>query len=122
MVKLPEPERELSSDFNEAWFQIERLSNLYLDANRFSKQGRFDEWLWVLDNIWRELAVDALKLRMYQEHIDIMKISAEVIKAKREGNRPKYYLKLQEKEILLRQLAEETGKGSKRTDKADAMM
>lgn len=50
-----------TSLYNEGLLQIQRLHNLWTQANYQSKLGKYRDWHWTLDNIWRELTRDAIK-------------------------------------------------------------
>lgn len=108
--------KELTSDFNEAKFQIYRLHILWLNCNNVSQAGKLIEWKWKLDTIWRELSPDAKEKDKYREEKDkyftqIQKLNNNISEAK---NDAAIYNALQEKEIFLRNLQEGVGKGSKK--------
>ncbi len=108
--------KELTSDFNEAKFQIYRLHILWITCNTLSNDGELTKWKWKLDTIWRELSPDAHqkdegkeKDTYFKEYKDL---NDKIAKAK--GNTALYNA-LQEKEIFLRRLQEEVGKGGKKS-------
>lgn len=61
LVLMDDTTRDVTSVYNEAVFQIQRLHNEWLKANALSKAGRYKEWRFTLDAIWRELSRDAIK-------------------------------------------------------------
>lgn len=108
--------KELTSDFNEAKFQIYRLHILWLTCNTLSQNGNLNEWKWKLDTIWRELSPDATdkdknkgKDTFYAKN---KQLNDDIAKAK---DSTAIYNALQEKEIFLRCLQDEVGKGSKKS-------
>ena|SRR3990167_10518879 len=122
--KEPDFKKELTSDFNEAKYQIYRLHLDLLDCRSYAKKGNLINWKWVLDHIWLELAADArtkdskdLEKNKYFKRIE--ELNKEI--AKNENDRDKLYKALQEKEMFLRFLQDDVGKGSKRssTDEED---
>jgi hypothetical protein len=110
-------EKDLISDFNEAKFQIYRLHILWLTCNTLSQTGKLLEWKWKLDTIWRELSPDANYKDKNNETEDTYLNKVKLLNqniAKSNG-REELYNALQEKEIFLRCLQEEVGKGSKKS-------
>lgn len=115
-----EPSSSFLSDFNEAKFQIYRLHIMWLECNNHSKNGKLTQWKWVLDIIWRELAPDAYrKEKSYEEKdkysIRINKLNEDITKAEKIRDNTSFYQSLQNKEIFLRKLQDDVGKGSKRS-------
>ena len=112
--------KELTSDFNEAKFQIYRLHILWLNCNTLSQLGKLTEWKWKLDTIWRELSTDAKQKDNTNKNKDnfkkIQELNDKIAEAK--GN-SKLYNTLQEKEIFLRCLQDEVGKGSKKSSREE---
>jgi len=109
--------KELTSDFNEAKFQIYRLHILWLTCNTISNNGELTKWKWKLDTIWRELSPDAIQKDENKEEQDKYTSKLKILNdkiAKSEDNTT-IYNALQEKEIFLRCLQEEVGKGSKKS-------
>ena len=131
--KYENPKNELLSDFNEAKFQIFRLHNEYTNCNRLSSAGDLTKWCWHLDIIWRELSSDAIKKEgtiennQYFKEIDklnkdINNFSEEIEQNIKKGkkieatkSRSKLYRAIEKKEIYLRNLQDDFGKGSKRS-------
>ena len=109
--------KDMTSDFNEAKLQIFRLHLLWLSCNTLSQIGKLTEWKWKLDTIWRELSPDATIKDKGKDIKDtyfykIKKLNLAIAEAKEDKD---IYNALQEKEIFLRCLQEEVGKGSKRS-------
>lgn len=109
--------QELTSDFNEAKFQIYRLHILWVTCNNLSNEGKLEEWKWKLDTIWRELSPDAKykdknkeKEATYFYNVEIL--NKKITEAKERND---LYNALQEKEVFLRCLQDEVGKGSKKS-------
>lgn len=113
---------DITSEYNEAKFQILRLHILWLGCNNISKSGNLDGWKWTLDCIWRELSIDALskggaekdgqpsKDNIYYNRVK--ELNEDITKAQSNANK---YDALQTKEIFLRWLQDTVaGKGSKR--------
>lgn len=105
------------SKFNEAGSQINRLSWLWQQCNALSGSGEYLKWKWELDKIWRELYPDAAnkenednKAYTKQNKLINMKIGL----AEKRNIPSLMYQVLQEKELFLRKLADEVGKGGKR--------
>jgi len=111
--------KDMTSDFNEAKFQIYRLHILWLSCNALAQEGKLLEWKWKLDTIWRELSPDAISKDKGKEnntketYTYRMKVLNGKI-AEAQGNNA-IYNAIQEKEIFLRCLQEEVGKGSKKS-------
>lgn len=100
----------LKSKYNSAVAQIMRLDNLWQMANYHALQGNLNKWNWVLDTLWRELASDALP-----DHLKlILKLNERIIEAK--INRNRFYQMLQAKDIILRRIQNQQGKGSVYSD------
>ena len=112
--------KELISDFNEAKFQILRLHLLWQSCNSLSQSGKLIQWKWKLDTIWRELSVDATqKDKSIDKDKDkyftrVKELNKNIAKAQEDNKREEVYETLQKKEIFLRQLQEDAGKGSRK--------
>lgn len=125
----------VQSFYNEGFFQIQRLNNLWFEANNKSRTGNVEQWRWVLDVVWRELSRDILKqeskndkandkelywykendyFKMREEHQKKIKIAKGEFK--KTGNKENYYLALNDYEIFLRYLQDAFGKGGKYID------
>jgi hypothetical protein len=111
MVDYEEDTKKLTSEFNEGGFQILRLHKCWTKCDFYSKRGLFSEWKWELDRAWIELSTDAKRLDedKYTRKNMIYNIKIQLAK-----NRDEIYKALQDKEMFLRNLQEEAGKGSKK--------
>jgi len=104
---------EYKSTYNEGMFQIQRLNNLYLEAQSFCNKGDFKNYNIRLDHIYSELCADVNKSKKANEYkIDYLRISTDYLKNK--DNKAKAYLCLKEKENLLRNIQDDVGKGTRR--------
>lgn len=109
-------EAKIISEFNEMGFQIQRLHNIWVECERLSRQGKFLSWNWQLDNAKKELYWDAKDLDKRNDKkyiINIEEINKKIFIAfslKRMGT---IYKLLTEKEIILREIQQECGKGSR---------
>ena len=108
--------KEVVSEFNEAKYQIFRLHLLWLSCNNMANAGELEQWKWKLDTIWRELSPDAYKKDKGKEDKDkfktkIVQLNENITKA--EKNKSLLYKSLEEKEIFLRILQDDVGKGTK---------
>ena len=118
--KYGDEKKELISDFNEAKFQILRLHLLWQSCNSLSQSGKLIQWKWKLDIIWRELSVDAAeKDKSIDNDKDkyftrVKELNNNIAKAEEQKNLEELYETLQKKEIFLRQLQEDAGKGSRK--------
>ena len=117
---MDEEDTKRLSDYNEAANQIFRLDNLYQLAGKYSRDGELIKWKWVLENIWRELATDAFESNEYRYKIEIIKHNTEILKAR--NDKSKLYHALNNKEIWLRCLQDEVGKGSKKSSRYEDLM
>ncbi len=105
------------SQFNEANLQIMRLHNCWVRCNSYSTKGKLDEWKWELDVIWRELYADAFRKDKkckkdedkYEFDMDNINVTISNAKSKRNA-----YNALQKKDMFLRKLQDDVGKGGKR--------
>ena len=109
--------KELTSDFNEAKNQIDRLDGLWRDCNRLSCSGNLVQWKWKLDTVWRELSSDAKQKDKLNEKNNFFEQLKELNQkiADQKSNPGLLYDALQAKEIFLRGLQDEVGKGGKRS-------
>ena len=109
--------KDLTSDFNEAKFQIYRLHILWLTCNDLSNSGKLIEWKWKLDTVWRELSPDAKYKDKNKKKEDTYFYNIQLLNDKiaKANDREDFYNALQEKEVFLRCLQEEVGKGSKKS-------
>jgi len=101
---------KLTSKYNEASFQIQRLHNIWLDARRHRENGSLQKYKWVLDSAEIELTTDIVKKgkEINPEHSKALKkVNEDIEKAKARA----LYVALMEKEKLLRQIQDAAGKG-----------
>lgn len=108
------------SEFNSSLLAIQRLHNLWLDINKFSQRGNFQQWNYCLDVILRELSWDLIKSDKennsnFKEQLEEIEASINTINKTPNSNSKKsiLYSILNKKEILLRQIQENSGKGSR---------
>lgn len=103
----------LISQFNEAAFQIARLNNLWTACNNHAQAGNLDRWKWALDRIWIELSADANEKDKKKYFDGIKQHNLTISKAENDVQK---YNALQQKEIFLRSLQEDVGKGGKKEE------
>ena len=103
----------LISQYNEAAFQIARLNNLWQLCNNYARAGDLEQWKWVLDRIWIELSADA---KQKDENLYFNTIKKHNLSISRAEGNDNLYNALQEKEISLRGLQEDVGKGGKKSE------
>ena len=103
--------KKLVSVYNEAQLQIMRLNNIWTKCHNYAQSGNLSAYKWQLDRAWIELSADAEKKdkEYYFKAIDI--INSVIAKSK--SNHSLYNLLIR-KEIFLKLLQEEVGKGGKR--------
>jgi len=108
-------EEKLISQYNEAKLQIFRLHNIWLQARIYREAGKLEKLRWVLDSAKLELNTDAVRLdKEGSTFLSDLKAIEEEIKKTVDGKDPaQTYNKLIEKEIILRNIQEEAGKGGK---------
>jgi hypothetical protein len=114
---MPE-EENMTSEFNEAVFQIQRLHSIWMECKRLREGGRLIEWKWKLDSAEIELDADAERLdkNIADEEKWIKKIEktdSDIAKAEKDKNLKDVYKYLKNKEKILRSLQQASGKGSK---------
>jgi len=117
-----------TSKYNSGIAQIYRLDTLWKDANRHSRKGQYNKWNLDLDNLWRELAKD-INEKNYEEKkkkfdkfdrdlanegqfYDNGKKGWEELDEPTIKKRNNQYKILNEKELFLRRLENEVGKGT----------
>lgn len=121
-------DEKLLSEFNEAIFQISRLHNVWLECKSCRERGNLLGWKWKLDTASIELFNDAKRLdtdgRMIKgekkEKIkeegylgQLKKLDEKINEAEVKKQKGRLYNHLMEKEKLLREIQEESGKGAK---------
>ena len=99
------------SVYNEAQLQIDRLDEIWRQCHRYSRRGELNNYKWELDRAWIELSADAKKLNAEYYIKALDKINNTISVAQTPNQ---LYKALQIKEIFLRQLQEDAGKGGKR--------
>lgn len=121
-----------TSSFNEGMLQIQRLHDLWVQANYASRNGDFKKWRWLLDTIWRELSRDAIRLASKKlEPGDFKNLHATngwfqdwqalSIIANNANTPERQYQSLNSMEIFLRTLQDRAGKGGKYKDPDNQM-
>jgi len=114
----------ISSRFHGAFNEIARLNFLWSECNTLASAGRLKQWRWKLDAIWRELYPSAVKLTENKKEHDWLKkvtnIDIEIEKSSKKLDVTELYLKLSEKEKLLRLIQDASGKGSSWVDDSES--
>ena len=108
-------ERKLSK-YNSAMAQQMRLDFLWQRCNELSCAGNLQSWNWKLDALWRELSADATP----EEAVTIDDINERYIKVIKDKG--KMYQILIQKEIALRKIQNNQGKGTNYADSEEDMM
>lgn len=129
-----------TSKYNQAALQIQRLHNMWLEANKKRSSGDLEGWQWQLDAIWGELTGDAQRLggtkdfdkreenkyySKYEKLDGMIRRGILLLRTVEPGGRGWLYLKnrlfdlLREKHDFLRTLEEMSGKGTKLEDNYD---
>lgn len=111
--------KKLMSDFNEAGFQILRLHDIWVRCGTAAARGELDKWKWLLDRAWIELASDAKKKNEEKYFKEVNELDKNVTTAKK---RNEIYAALKEKEIFIRCLQDDVGKGARRTEHYEEIM
>lgn len=108
----------LTSEFNEASFQILRLHNLWQEYSYKMRERNIFEVYTTLENIWIELSADA-----NENHNKIIELYNSVImRHERKGNIDMAIHILKKKAMNLKKLQESVGKGGKKSVIPDRMM
>lgn len=121
------------SKINSASFSLMRLHNLWLDCNKFSRSGEYEQWNRCIDALWRELAgdltdddPDVTKMKEFNLKLNDLTIDnvnkPHPFKKVSPGYlalRSKQYSLLDSKEIFVRRLQNKQGKGSAYKDEFD---
>jgi len=116
-----------TSEFNEAIFQLQRLNFIWIDSRKNRENGNYQKYKSNLDSATIELSPDIVRLDneniMDKNYISykrkIEQINNEIERSALMRNRNLLYKKLMEKEILLRNIQEDAGKGGKLIDPDD---
>jgi len=111
--------KALTSEYNEAGYQIARLNNLWSLCNTHARNGQLEKYKWDLDRIWIELSSDAQQKNKDYYFKGIKMLNNMISKSRIPQLLYKF---LQEKEIFLKQLQEDVGKGSKKKEGYEDIM
>lgn len=125
------------SDYNSALFINKRLSELWEDANKHKRKGKYADWNGDIDAVWCELAGDVdeggeeeKKFELITKKLGAFKpiLNWDAQNTFNKANdklnllKANQYKALMEKEIFLRRLQNTQGKGTKYRDDADDYM
>ena len=105
------------SKYNSGWIQIMRLDELWKDAHKHSRGGKYMEWNHDLDRVWCELAVP-LEDSSIDEYKKFEVELSKILLTSRKSlinihlNQNTIYTLLMDKELFLRRLQDKLGKGS----------
>lgn len=107
-----EVEGQKISKYNSAIAQLYRIDALWKDTHVHSRAGLLDKWNWDLDRVWCELAADANNnsVALFEDFKN--RIKQQKALPNTPLNQGNYYVLLLEKEIFLRKLQNEQGKGT----------
>ncbi len=113
-----DPQSKLISEFNEAKWQIFRLNNLWIECRRLREHGRLIGVRWRLDSATIELWNDAIRLDKDKKEEEkyttkLEKLDKEIETCCKNKDFNELYKKLIEKERVLREIQEESGKGAR---------
>jgi len=116
---MPEEEKKIS-EFNESMLQIQRLHNHWLELSKFREQGDLGKAKFKLDSIEIELMNDVRDLTdensNYIEKLNDINEKIYNLNPKEIKSIIDLYKLLKEKEIILRQIQQLCGKGSRYRD------
>lgn len=115
MVREP----ELTSTFNEAINQLQRIGNALENCGRYATSGNFIAWRWELDKVKRELSYDIGDSKNADWRKELQTIERLLDMAFLSGRKALQYRLLDRKEVLLRGFQELAGKGSAFKEKND---
>lgn len=114
------------SKYNSGVAQIYRLDELWKDTHKHRRNGLLEFWNWDLDSVWLELAGDIEetdpRVTTFNDiNLNINELQSQLNKKviRYETFRQKFYLLLMKKELFLRRLQNEIGKGSAYLDDMD---
>lgn len=124
--------KQLTAEFNGAGLQISRIGELLEDTHVHARISNLSAWNADLDRLWVELAGDLTdpktRTRHTREYIKFARqlfqagpLAKKEIKGFKENkvDITKHYLILQNKEIWLRNLQNDLGKGTKWKDEGE---
>lgn len=102
---------ELTSRFKDSLNQIYRIDRLWQDTHSHSRSGQLIKWNWDLDRVWCELAGDLKEDSKSDKEIieKFNKFKKRIAAAKEIKD---LYEALTEKELFLRRLQNQQGKGT----------
>lgn len=122
-------EGNMTSEFNEAKFQIWRLHAIWASARTAREAGELKAWRWILDSAEIELSHDAERIdERYKEDTEgaekkeeghqswsrrLEKINETIMETCSKLDKDNIYNSLKEKEKFLRSLQEASGKGGR---------
>ncbi len=115
---MGEDEKKVS-EFNESMLQIQRLHNHWLDLSKFRERGDLGQAKFKLDSIEIELMNDARNLTDDEDnYLEKLKDINDKIHNLDSNVKSivELYKLLKDKEIILRQIQQECGKGSRYRD------
>jgi len=104
------------SEFNENAFSIARLHEIKEAGRRARESGNLIKYSEVLDSMEIELRYDSKKIDKAEKTTFASKldnVNKKIISAKLSKKLGNYYSALREKDILLREIQEESGKGTR---------
>jgi hypothetical protein len=119
----------IKSKYNSGVAKMIRMDAIWKDVNRHKRSGEYSKWNEDLDTVWCELTADAKKKNVLKQKSkefneknqaiaelgsfnDTSNLSFRVPTNEDNLKRIKQYQKLMDKEIFLRILEEELGKGT----------
>lgn len=117
--EITDSSEKLISEFNEAKFQIIRLHNIWVHLRELREKGNLTKAKDVLDSAEIELCTDAkrldesIKKEENKYSYKLNKLTNEIISSLAKNNQSETYKKIKEKEMLLRILQQDAGKGGK---------
>ena len=118
--------KELVSSYHLTYHQNAQLRILLNDCNRLAFNGQLSQWRWKLDIIQRELNFDLMRLddklkdeNKYSKRLEANQTLIKALMVNKKLNKIKkheeFYSLLSDREKILRELQEKSGKGTKRT-------
>jgi len=121
-MEFPDDHSFKVSLFKDALGQIQRLNAAWIRATRHRENGNLLGWRWILDTVYLELSYDAKRLARdkglnYEKMLE--ELEKKISAAFKEKKEVEQYRLLLEKEKILRELQEVSGKGSKLVDEEE---
>jgi len=106
--EIADSSSQKTSKYNSGVAQIMRLDYLWQETHKCARQGDLQKWNWILDRVWLELAGD---LDNDDNRVsDFNKFIKDV--AENKDQTCMLYQTLMRKELFLRRLQNELGKGT----------